>query len=127
MNHWVTYPLMSHPLNPEFIAGSTLTRVARAAETAGFSGIAFTDHPAPSHKWLNAGGHDALDPFAALSFVAGVTERIKLIPNIVVLPYRNPFLVAKAAATIDALSGGRLVLFVGTRHPPGGEPGPRGR
>src|SRR4051794_18211107 len=112
MNHWVTYPLISHPLNPEFIAGSTLTRVARAAEAAGFSGIAFTDHPAPSHKWLKAGGHDALDPFAALSFVAGVTERIKLIPNIVVLPYRNPFLVAKAAATIDALSGGRFVLSV---------------
>src|SRR4051794_8955080 len=116
MNHWVTYPLISHPLNPEFIAGSTLTRVARAAEAAGFSGIAFTDHPAPSHKWLKAGGHDALDPFAALSFVAGVTERIKLIPNIVVLPYRNPFLVAKAAATIDALSGGRFVLSVATGY-----------
>lgn len=110
MKHWVTYPLVSHPYDPEFVSHDALVRFARAAEAAGFDGIGFTDHPAPSHKWLQAGGHDALDPFAALAFVAAVTERIRLIPNIVVLPYRNPFLVAKAAATIDALSGGRFVL-----------------
>ena len=112
MRHWTTYPLITHPYNPAFVTGDGLTRFAREAEAAGFSGIAFTDHPAPSHKWLTAGGHDALDPFAALSFVAGVTRRIRLIPNIVVLPYRNPFLVAKAAATIDAVSGGRFTLSV---------------
>jgi probable F420-dependent oxidoreductase len=112
MEHSVTYPLLSHPLNPELIDGAVLVRFARAAEAAGFSGLSFTDHPAPSHKWLNAGGHDALDPFAALSFVAGVTSRLRLIPNIVVLPYRNPFLVAKSAATVHTLSGGRFVLSV---------------
>src|SRR5207302_4541494 len=69
-----------------------------------------------SHQWLTAGGHDALDPFVALSVVAAVTDRIQLIPNIVVLPYRNPFIVAKAAATIDALSGGRFVLSVATGY-----------
>ena len=116
MRHWVTYPLIRHPHNPAFVAGEGLARFARAAEAAGFSGIAFTDHPAPSNKWLNAGGHDALDPFAALSFVAGVTSTLRLIPNIVVLPYRNPFLVAKAAATIDALSGGRFTLSVATGY-----------
>ncbi|MBV8236719.1 MAG: LLM class F420-dependent oxidoreductase [Acidimicrobiia bacterium] len=116
MQHWITYPLISHPMNPELITGAALTRFARAAEDAGFSGIAFTDHPAPSHKWLVAGGHDALDPFAALSFVAGITRRLRLIPNIVVLPYRNPFLVAKSVATIDALSGGRFVLSVATGY-----------
>ena len=116
MKHWTTYPLITHPYHPEFVAGDGVTRFARAAEAAGFDGIAFTDHPAPSHKWLTAGGHDALDPFAALSFVAGVTERLRLIPNIVVLPYRNPFLVAKTAATLDALSGGRFVLSVATGY-----------
>jgi probable F420-dependent oxidoreductase len=116
MKHWTTYPLISHPYNPEFVTGAGLTRFARAAEEAGFSGIAFTDHPAPSHKWLTAGGHDALDPFAALSYVAGVTEQIRLIPNIVVLAYRNPFLVAKAAATMDRLSGGRFTLSVATGY-----------
>jgi probable F420-dependent oxidoreductase len=112
VKHWTTYPLITHPYNPAFVTGDGLARFAQAAEAAGFSGIAFTDHPAPSHKWLSAGGHDALDPFAALSFVAGVTTRLRLIPNIVVLPYRNPFVVAKAAATIDALSGGRFTLSV---------------
>jgi probable F420-dependent oxidoreductase len=110
MKHWVTYPLVRHPYDPSFVSHDALVRFARTAEAAGFDGLGFTDHPAPSHKWLQAGGHDALDPFAALAFVAAVTERLRLIPNIVVLPYRNPFIVAKAVATIDALSGGRFVL-----------------
>ena len=116
MKHWVTYPLVSHPYDPAFVSKDALVRFAHAAETAGFDGIGFTDHPAPSHKWLQAGGHDALDPFAALAFVAAVTERLLLIPNIVVLPYRNPFLVAKAVATIDALSDGRFVLATATGY-----------
>jgi probable F420-dependent oxidoreductase len=110
MKFWVTYPLISHPYDPAFVSKEALTRFARTAEAAGFDGIGFTDHPAPSHKWLQAGGHDALDPFVALSFVAAVTDRMRLIPNIAVLPYRNPFIVAKAVATIDALSDGRFVL-----------------
>jgi probable F420-dependent oxidoreductase len=116
MKHWVTYPIVAHPMNPAFGSKDGLTRFARAAESAGFDGMGFTDHPAPSHKWLTAGGHDALDPFAALSFVAAVTDRLRLIPNIVVLPYRNPFLVAKASATLDVLSGGRFTLSVATGY-----------
>jgi probable F420-dependent oxidoreductase len=116
VRHWVTYPLIRHPYDPDFVDGDSLRRFARAAEAAGFAGIGFTDHPAPTHRWLEAGGHDALDPFAALAFVAACTERIRLIPNIVVLPYRNPFIVAKAVATIDALSGGRFTLAVGTGY-----------
>lgn len=116
MKHWTTYPLVSHPYEPGLVTSDALARFARAAEAAGFAGVAFTDHPAPSHKWLTAGGHDALDPFVALSFVAAATERLLLVPNIVVLPYRNPFTVAKAAASLDALSGGRFVLSVATGY-----------
>ena len=116
MNYWVTYPLMTHPYNPEFTTKDGLTRFCQVAEAAGFAGIGFTDHPAPTHRWLNAGGHDALDPFTALSFCAAVTDRMRLIPNIVVLPYRNPFLVAKAAATLDVLSGRRFTLAVATGY-----------
>lgn len=112
MKHWFTYPLTSHPYNPEFMSREGIVRVAQAAEAAGFDGMGFTDHPAPSHKWLNGGGHDALDPFVALAVVATVTERLRLIPNIVVLPYRNPFIVAKSAASLDAFSDGRFVLSV---------------
>jgi probable F420-dependent oxidoreductase len=116
MQFWVTYPLVSHPYNPELLTKSGLTRFSIAAEDAGFAGIGFTDHPAPTERWLRAGGHDALDPFTALAFCAAVTERIRLLPNILVLPYRNPFLVAKAAATLDALSDGRFTLAVATGY-----------
>lgn len=116
MKFSVTYPLLSHPYKPELLTKESLIRFAQAAESAGFDAMGFTDHPAPTHRWLSAGGHDALDPFAALAFVAAVTDHMLLIPNIVVLPYRNPFLMAKSIATIDALSGGRFVLATGTGY-----------
>ena len=116
MRFSVTYPLASGRASAEFATRRGVVEFARAAEEAGFDGIGFTDHPAPTHRWMTAGGHDALDPFAALAFCAAVTERILLIPNEVVLPYRNPLLVAKSVATIDALSGGRFVLAVGTGY-----------
>jgi probable F420-dependent oxidoreductase len=116
MRFTVTYPMVAGPYDPALVTRHGLRRFALAAEAAGFDGIGFTDHPAPTHRWIEAGGHDALDPFAALSFVAAVTERLRLIPNIVVLPYRNPFLVAKAVATVDALSDGRFTLSVGTGY-----------
>lgn len=116
MRHFVTYPLVAHPYNPELVGKGAIVRFATRAEELGFDGVGFTDHPAPSHRWLQHGGHDALDPFAAFGVVAAVTERLLLIPNILVLPYRNPFLVAKAAATLDAVSGGRFVLAVATGY-----------
>ena len=116
MRFSVTYPLTSGRASAEFTTRRGVFEFTRAAEEAGFDGIGFTDHPAPTHRWMSAGGHDALDPFAALAFCAAVTERILLIPNVVVLPYRNPLLVAKSVATIDALSNGRFVLAVGTGY-----------
>ncbi|MYJ29764.1 MAG: LLM class F420-dependent oxidoreductase, partial [Acidimicrobiaceae bacterium] len=116
MRFSVTYPLASGRASAEFATRQGVVEFARAAEEAGFDGVGFTDHPAPTHRWMSAGGHDALDPFAALAFCAAVTERILLIPNVVVLPYRNPLLVAKSVATIDTLSGGRFVLAVGTGY-----------
>jgi probable F420-dependent oxidoreductase len=111
-----THPMHSHPYNPELVTGAGVAAVAAAAEAAGFGGIGFTDHPAPTQRWLEAGGHDALDPFVAMGFAAAHTATLKLIPNIVVLPYRNPFVVAKSAATLDLLSGGRFVLGVGVGY-----------
>jgi probable F420-dependent oxidoreductase len=112
----VTHPLVSHPYHPDLVTGAGVAAVATAAEAAGFHGFGFTDHPAPSQRWLDGGGHDALDPFVALGFAAARTTTLRLIPNIVVLPYRNPFVVAKAAATLDVLSGGRFTLAVGAGY-----------
>jgi len=89
------------------------TAIAQTAERAGFGMLGFTDHPAPSAKWLASGGHPTLDPFAALAFVAAVTTRVRLMTHLVVLPYRNPLLLAKSVATVDQLSGGRFTLVVG--------------
>ena len=116
MKFATTFPMVSHPYHPELVSADGIARVARATEAAGFSGFGFTDHPAPSDKWLKAGGHDALDPFVAMAFAAAATKTIRLIPNVVVLPYRNPFIVAKAGATLDLLSGGRFTLSVGAGY-----------
>ena len=95
-----------------FQTAAAVGEMAGALEQAGVHACFVTDHPAPSAEWLHKAGlgHDALDPFAALSFVAAVSSRLMLQTNIVVLPYRNPFLTAKAAATVQVLSGGRLIL-----------------
>jgi probable F420-dependent oxidoreductase len=111
-----THPMHRHPYNPELVSGSGVATVAAAAEAAGFSGFGFTDHPAPTQRWLEGGGHDALDPFVAMGFAAAHTTTLRLIPNVVVLPYRNPFVVAKAGATLDLLSGGRFTLAVGVGY-----------
>jgi probable F420-dependent oxidoreductase len=110
MRFSVTYPMIEPSYDPVLITGEALKKFCQTAEECGFDGVGFTDHPAPTAKWLHNGGHDALDPFVALSYCAAVTERIRLIPNIVVLAYRHPLIVAKMVATLDALSGGRFTL-----------------
>ena len=116
MKFTFTHPMHSHPYNPELVTGSGIAGVAAAAEAAGFHGFGFTDHPAPTQRWLEAGGHDALDPFVAMGFAAARTTTLRLIPNIVVLPYRNPFVVAKSGATLDLISDGRFILGVGVGY-----------
>lgn len=115
MRFTLRYP-MQPGCDPRLFEPAALARVAGAAEAAGFSAIAFTEHPAPSAKWLASGGHQTLDPLTALAFVAGVTARIRLMTYLLVLPYRNPLLLAKQVATADILSGGRLTLATGTGY-----------
>jgi probable F420-dependent oxidoreductase len=112
----VEYPLGSAEGDPDFAKGETVGRFARAAEEAGFDAVAFTDHPAPSHKWLESGGHETFDPLVALAGCALITSRVALMTNLLVLPYRNVFITAKAATTVDILSGGRLILALGSGY-----------
>jgi probable F420-dependent oxidoreductase len=94
----------------EFVTAEAVAEIAREAEAAGFAAVHVTDHPAPDAKWLDHGGHHALDPFVALSFAAAATSTIKLLTNIYVAAYRNPFLGAKSVQSLEVLSGGRLIL-----------------
>jgi probable F420-dependent oxidoreductase len=96
----------------EFVTQAAVAEIATAAEDAGFDACFVTDHPFPPHRWLHGGGHHALDPFVALSFAAAATSRLRVQTHILVLPYRNPFIVAKSVLSLDVLSGGRVILGV---------------
>jgi probable F420-dependent oxidoreductase len=103
-------------LDGDMLDAGPIADVAIAAERAGFDGFSLTEHPIPGARWLASGGHQSLDPFVALGFVAAVTSRLRLLPYLAVAPYRNPFLLAKAAATVDKLSGGRFTLGLGAGY-----------
>lgn len=94
----------------EFVTAAAIADIARAAETAGYAAVHVTDHPAPDAKWLDHGGHHALDPFVALSFAAAATEAVRLLTNVYIAAYRNPFLGAKSIHSLQVLSGERLII-----------------
>ena len=105
-----------HIEQPEFFTASALMRMAQVAEQAGFGAVNITDHPFPPAKWVAAGGHHDLDPITGLAFAAAATNDILLHTNIYVAAYRNPFLTAKSVATLDTLSGGRVIFGVGAGY-----------
>lgn len=116
MKFTVDYPIVNAGYDPALVTAAGLTRVARAVEEHGYDALSFSEHPAPSAKWLAAGGHESLDQTSALAFCAAVTSRVRLMTYLLVLPYHNPFLAAKALSTVDLLSGGRLTVVAGTGY-----------
>lgn len=98
------------------VGGPELLEAARAAEAAGFDWISCSDHPAIPASRADAMGATWFDAGSTLAFVAGVTCRIRLLVHVLVMPYRHPLVVAKQYGTLDRLSGGRLVLGVGSGH-----------
>lgn len=93
-----------------------LVRWAAMVDDAGFDAVNVTDHPAPSLKWLTHGGHSTLDPFVTLAAIAAANPRLRLHFNLLVLPYRNVYLTAKAVASLEQLSGGRSIVGVGAGY-----------
>src|SRR4051812_49376086 len=100
----------------EFVSGEAVTAMARAAEEAGFGAVFVTDHPAPPVAWIDGGGHHTLDPLVTLGVAATATTTIRVQTNLYVPAYRHPLLSAKAVATLDVLSGGRVILGVGAGY-----------
>ena len=115
MQFMFSYP-EAHGLAADMLAPGQPAELGHVAEECGWDGFALTEHPAPGARWLEAGGHQTLDPFVALAAVAAVTSRIRLLTYLAVLAYRNPLLLAKAAATLDIISAGRAVLGAGTGY-----------
>ncbi|MEU5042259.1 LLM class F420-dependent oxidoreductase [Streptomyces griseorubiginosus] len=93
-----------------------LVGIARAADRAGFDYIAACDHVAIPRRLAPAMSTIWYDPVATLAFLAAVTERARLLSHVAVVGLRHPLLTAKQYATLDHLSGGRLVLGVGAGH-----------
>jgi probable F420-dependent oxidoreductase len=100
----------------ELCSAAAIAELALGAETAGFDAVFVTEHPIPGDQWLATGGHHALDPFVALAIAATATTTVRLHTNLCIPAYRNPFLLAKAVATLDVLSGGRTILGVGAGY-----------
>ncbi len=96
----------------ELLGATALGDLARAYERFGFHAAYVTDHPAPDDRWLAHGGHHSLEPTVALAVAAAATRHLLVHTNVYVLGYRNPFLAAKAIASLDVVSEGRLVLGV---------------
>jgi probable F420-dependent oxidoreductase len=85
----------------------------RLAEEAGFSFLTISDHVAITEDVFSEYPTPFYDPLITLAYLAAATERVRLGTSVLVLPYRHPLLVARSAANVDQLSGGRLFLGVG--------------
>ena len=112
----VTLPFDNIANPEEFLQPEAVSQIGAVLERAGFNGGNVTDHPCPTGRWLDGGGHHAQDPFVILSLLAATTKKLRLQTGILVLPYRNPFITARAVATLDVFSGGRVTLGVGAGY-----------
>jgi probable F420-dependent oxidoreductase len=86
---------------------------ARAAEEAGIDDLWVADHLALAPEESQGSDGRYLEPLATLAFLAGITERVGLAVGVLIVPYRPALLTAKWVASIQELSGNRLVLGVG--------------
>ncbi len=113
------------PTAPQVLRGAELSRLvelARLAEDAGVDQLSVSDHVVmadateryPHGTFPNTAQTPYPEPLTLLSAVAAVTTRLELSTSVLVAPLRPAALLAKTCATLDALSGGRLVLGVGT-------------
>jgi probable F420-dependent oxidoreductase len=90
-----------------------IVRVAQRSEELAFDSLWVTDHVVVPDAYREMFGSTVYDPLSVLAFLAAHTRRVRLGTAVLVIPYRNPVVVAKQLATIDNLSGGRVVLGTG--------------
>ena len=83
---------------------------ARTVEDLGFDSLFITDHLVAAKRFYSV---SFLEPLSALAVAAGVTERVRLGTSILIMPLRNPVLLAKELATLQFLSGNRMILGAG--------------
>ena len=102
-----------------------LATIAQKAEALGFDSIALGDHIlvpkniysdypyTETGEFPGSASGQAMEQITALAYMAGCTQKIRLATSVLIVPHRNPLVAAKALATLDVLSGGRLIVGVG--------------
>ena len=101
-----------------------ISLIASKADVLGFDFLTVSDHiiipkyvdskmPYAVDGTFNPGDGFCYDPLTLLSFLSAVTEKIRLVPSVMVVPYRNPIYAAKMISTIDVLSSGRITIGCG--------------
>ena len=115
----------SLPSRGEMASPEQLRGVAQRAEDLGYDHVWVSDHIVLPKKVESFYPYAAdgvatfkpdepyYEPLAALNFIAGCTQRIRLGTHVLIIPYRNPVLTAKILSTLDVLSGGRVILGAG--------------
>jgi probable F420-dependent oxidoreductase len=103
----------------------SLVKLARKADSLGYASLFVTDHVviplssdsrypySPTGQFADDWKEGYLEPLALMSYLAGATSRVRLGTSVLILPYRNPVVVAKMLATLDVMSGGRVILGAG--------------
>ena len=115
MHFTVEHPLGQHGCEPDLYNAEGMATFAATATMLIQCNRIHRTSSAPQGV-DGKGGHGTMDPLVALAFCAAVTRNVKLLTHLLVLPYHSPLALAKSVATIDQLSGGRLILGVGSGY-----------
>ena len=90
--------------------------IAQKADELGFDWLTVSEHIVMPQEMVEIMGPRYPEALSAAAFLAGATKRIKILPYVLVLPYRNPVVLAKQISTLDFLSGGRITLGTAAGH-----------
>jgi probable F420-dependent oxidoreductase len=104
----VWLPNCRHLATPDIIRGTAVR-----AEQLGYDSVWVSDHVVVPDANVDRIGAGIFDPLVTLAVAAGATSRVRLGTTVLIVPYRNPVVTAKMVSSLDALSGGRVILGVG--------------
>ena len=105
-------PSFTYPDGPTKLGGK-LSEIARAADEAGFTSLWVMDHFFQIGQWLGPAENEMLESYSTLSYLAGLTKKVKLGALVTGVVYRYPGVLIKTVTTLDVLSGGRAYFGVG--------------
>ena len=111
----ILYPPVMSPWEPE-ATGADILRIARRADELGYHWLTVPEHIVMPQEMAEIMGPRYPEALAAAAVLAGATTKIHILTYILVLPYRNPVILAKQIATLDFLSGGRITLGTAAGH-----------